>query len=382
MLEELGVGVAAVKAADNEGNASTESQAEMIQRFKAFYFKSRVYRRAAARLKALETLSGEEESIEYSVSRAGLGDRQASYSVSVAAAALPTDASTIQQKDAPSLWYQYKLVQARSFISYWRNPPFMFARMVVLLILSLLFSVLYFDLNVTEQSQVMSAISSRTVSCLFAGVIIGGTSLPVMMRTRAVFIRERSSSMYNAGLWSAAATVTELFWMIWCAFIFQLPLYFMVGMKSTVAAFFQFYLALYTTMAAFLALTQLNAAVAPDIIAAQVIAGMYYGNLFTFSGVTIQAPSVPAGWVWFFNMLPISHLTDFIVSTQLDEENTLIAVQAGTQIIDVPVSTYVAQFMGLSYEGNWNSFGWAMLFIVVVQALAFFATKKLVTAKR
>jgi ABC-type multidrug transport system ATPase subunit len=130
MLEELGVGVTAVKET-TEDNASKETQAEMIQRFKAFYFKSRVYRRTAARIKALETLSGTEEPIEYSVSRVAIEDREVSYSVSVAPAALPTTASTIEQKDAPSMWYQYKLLQARHTISYWRNPPFIFMRMKV-----------------------------------------------------------------------------------------------------------------------------------------------------------------------------------------------------------------------------------------------------------
>ena len=285
MLEELGVGVASLKE-DTGDSGPKESQAEMIQRFKKHYFQSRTARRTMARLHALETLSGVEESIEYSVSRAAIGesDKQQSYSVSVAGAALPTAASTIQQRDMPSLFYQWKQLQARSFVSYWRNPPFLFSRMFVVTIISLIFGCIYFGLEVTSQTNVVSAIAARVISINFGGVTHGATALPVFMNNRAVFYRERASGMYNPGLWAVVGFITEMFFVIFSALFAQIPVYFMVGFKNTAGAFFLYYLTVYTMCMVFISMSMLISAIAPSTPAAGVIQGMYFGFFFTFSG--------------------------------------------------------------------------------------------------
>jgi hypothetical protein len=95
----------------------------------------------------------------------------------------------------------------------------------------------------------------------------------------------------------------------------------------------------------------------------------------------MPAGYVPDGWLWFFRMLPLSHVTDFVTATQFKGVDHLIKVHGDTTYF-VPASAYISDYMSVSYDGYWRSFGYLILFIVVVQGMSFFATKYLVTAKR
>eukprot|EP00456_Euglypha_rotunda_P076606 TRINITY_DN71867_c0_g1_i1.p1 TRINITY_DN71867_c0_g1~~TRINITY_DN71867_c0_g1_i1.p1 ORF type:complete len:126 (-),score=17.01 TRINITY_DN71867_c0_g1_i1:10-336(-) len=66
--------------------------------------------------------------------------------------------------------------------------------------------------------------------------------MPVMIRERAVYYRERSTNMYSPWIYSISIGVVELPPIIFNNLIFLLPFYFMVGFRNDERAFFLHFL--------------------------------------------------------------------------------------------------------------------------------------------
>lgn len=146
---------------------------------------------------------------------------------------------------------------------------------------SVLFGLIYLGVEISSQSNVISAVAARVMLSVFGGFVMASTALPTFLNNRAVFYRERASSMYAPGLWAAVGFVTEcLIWVPIGAFVMQIPAYFMIGMKNTAGAFFQFYLALYLCFVVFISIASGIAAIAPTAPAAGIIQSSAFGYVW------------------------------------------------------------------------------------------------------
>ena len=80
---------------------------------------------------------------------------------------------------------------------------------------------------------VQSVISLISLAALFTGVISMNTVLPVLMRERAVFYRERFSRMYAPEAHSLSYAIAELPWMVFLVMLTYTGFYFMCAPAET-----------------------------------------------------------------------------------------------------------------------------------------------------
>lgn len=291
-----------------------------------------------------------------------------------------------------------------------------------------------------SESSLVSKVAAITVSATFGSLIHGATSLPTMMENRAVFYRERASSMYYPGLWALAGSLTELFWCAIGAFFVQIPAFFLIDLDDDPKLFFKYYFVLFIACFLYTSMSLMLAALAPTTPAAGVLQGVYFGWFFTvrfllssacsnfsnccssfhllfcrlcwvvrpspgssslpfsrslapslrsqFSGVAITRPHIPRGWLWAFRGLPLSHLTEALAMPQFGNCSPLPMCGPQIPIVTNGVTTlryaadYIQEYLGFTFDYYWASVGWLALFVFCVQVLAFIFTTKLVHSHR
>jgi ABC-type multidrug transport system ATPase subunit len=291
-------------------------------------------------------------------------------------AALPTAQAEVRHKEPPAMAYAYWLVQKRMIVGYWRNPPVMFARCVVLTVLSVLFGLIYFDLHPKTQASAISLIAVISTSTVFGSVNHGGSALPNLVNNRVVLYRELASDMYPAWMWGLSGFVNEAFYGIFTTFIVQIPTYFLVGLNNDPAVFFRHYFATWLIIMCYVVMAGFLAAVTPNLAVAGVFQGIYFGLFNTFSGVAIPLPRIPRGWLWFFRIVPSSHVTEALVMNQIRNCSPLplcgpmIDVVQGTNTVSMHLAEFIQDYLGFSFDGYGNAIGWMILFIGVVEILA------------
>ena len=303
-------------------------------------------------------------------------------------AALPTAHTTVAAKNPPSLLYTFLQVQARMIRGYFRNPPVMFTRCIVVCLISILFGLIYFNLQPKTQGNAISLISVISMATIFGSINHAGSSLPNLVQNRVVLYRELSSAVYPAWMWGIAGFVNECVWCIFTAFIVQIPMYFLVGLSLSPAIFFQQYFATYLLCLTYISMSCFLSSACPNLAVAGVFQGVYFGLFNSFSGVAVPYPSVPRGWVWMFRMLPTSHITEALVMPQLGDCSPLplcgplIEVVQGTETKMMYLAEFGKEYLGFSFGGWGSSIGWVILYIVVVQILALIAITRMNFSQR
>jgi len=436
MLEEVGVGVAALKETEVDG--VRETPAELVQRLKAYYLKSPVWEKMKKKIETLEAFEDEvktraregaldvvaagekaaedqvarsqmsraeshmshisddnerEYSVSYNVGGSGPGlTRTYSYSeasgISTVSAAMPDSPTLVSHWVAPSFWTQLGLVVARAFRSYYRNPPFLFGRIRIVTFLSILFGLIYLNLEIKTQSSVVSKIAVVQVTAGFGSLVHAASATPVMMENRPVFYRERSSGMYQPWMWTAAQFIAELWYCLFSSMLLTIPCYFMVGLVNEAAAFFKHWFATYFLCILYVTMSVLVSSIAKTTPIATVIQGMYFGFFFTFSGVAITTPKIPKGYMWLYRGLPMSHLTEALVIPQFrtcepfPQCGALIDVVENDATVQRYANAWLLEYLGFGPDGYWTELGWATIYLLCAMILAFIASTKLVFQSR
>jgi ABC-type multidrug transport system ATPase subunit/ABC-type multidrug transport system permease subunit len=432
MLEEMGVGQAsAVHAAANGVRLGRYDDVKAItERFKKTWLASRQHRATSDLLHRLEAIGAEaglaasastaakdvepEPALESAglhfatpapptivgvdlhsaaAHMAGVPSRAHSYAISVAqssvVAAMPSADSAVAKKESPSLLYAYLRVQKRSTVGYFRNPPVLFVRTSVILGLSIIFGLIYFDLTPRVQANAISLVGVIGISTAFGALNHGGSAQPSMVNNRAVLYREIASDMYKPWMWSLAGFITEGFYSIFTTFAVQIPTYFLVGLDSDAAVFWRHYFIVYLLVMCYIAMASFLSSAAPDNTVAGIYQTIYFGIFNIFSGISVPLPRVPRGWLWFFRIIPTSHTTETLVMNQIRNCSPLplcgpmIETVEGTATRIQHLPEFLSSYFGYSMsDGYGNTVGWLFLFIVVVQTLAFLSITAFNWSKR
>lgn len=127
------------------------------------------------------------------------------------------DPLSISGRYAIPIRVQERVLIRKFFISYWRAPQYNLVRMVLTLIIALVYGSIYWGAgdvpkaperaNVNDVQNIMGILYS---SVSFMGMSNMMNILPVLSEERAVFYRERASSMYSSFPYAIAAGTVEI----------------------------------------------------------------------------------------------------------------------------------------------------------------------------
>ncbi|XP_050375574.1 ABC transporter G family member 23 [Argentina anserina] len=125
-------------------------------------------------------------------------------------------------------------------------------------------------------------------------------ALPIYLQERRVLMKEASRGAYKVSSYMIANTVVFLPFLFAVAILFAVPVYWLVGLNPSAAAFafFTFVVWLIVLMASSLVL--FLSAVSPDFISGNSLICTVLGAFFLFSGYFIPKESIPKYWLFMY----------------------------------------------------------------------------------
>ncbi|KAH8684374.1 putative ABC transporter G family member 11 [Tricladium varicosporioides] len=215
-----------------------------------------------------------------------------------------------------SYLYHLKLVTARASVSLWRTPEYGNTRLINHISVGLITGLAYLNIG-----------NSRADLQYRVFVIFQLTVLPSMILSqiqprfelaRTIFMREKSSEMYEKGVFLLSVTIAELPHIIVCSVIFFICMYFPTSFsRIPEKSSFQFLMVVLTELfSVFLGLTV--AALTPSAYIASLFTPFLLVTFSLFCGVTVPPPSIPKFWrAWLYRLNPFTYLVGGMMETEL-----------------------------------------------------------------
>ncbi|RYY30949.1 ABC transporter permease, partial [archaeon] len=217
---------------------------------------------------------------------------------------------------ARNTFFQMYCLLGRVYRSYWRNVGYNYVRLTTLAGLMLLFGVIYYKLDGNSLGGVQSLVSVMFMTTAFIGLTGMNTGLPVQIKSRPVFYRERFSYYYGPEVYAFTNILAELPWILLVCLTSIPIIYFMVGFNPDGGAFFFYALVTFIFSVVFTSIAQFSSALMPSIQIAQAVIGLIIPLLFLFGGLFLREPSIPRGWKWMHIIDPITYALEALVAPQ------------------------------------------------------------------
>lgn len=184
------------------------------------------------------------------------------------------------------------LINTRLCTIYWRSPAYNRQRMVIYVAIALILGSIFLPEtwapNHYTETQMTSLLSTTFISFIITGVLAINSVLPVMLKIRDSFYRQRQSGMVDDVSFSLALGVAEKWFIVVSSFLFCavfLPcagLGLEVGRAISFSGIFCFNTAIYSYVGqAFMCLV-------PGMPQAQILASIFIGLNNFFSGLIVR----------------------------------------------------------------------------------------------
>jgi ABC-type multidrug transport system ATPase subunit/ABC-type multidrug transport system permease subunit len=293
---------------------------------------------------------------------------------------------------ARSFGTQLWTILVRSHRAHLRDVAYNCGRIGVLLVLYILFGIIYFDLDTSDEGGVQSMVAVVFMTTIFTGIICMNGVMPVRVRERSVSFRERSSFMYDGVPYAIAHAVMEIPWVSLIAFVTVLPLYFLVGMVPTAGSFLFHVLINILVSYAFLSFGQMVACVCSTIQTAQAGTSAFIPIAFLFGGLYLPFPQIPVYWQWAYHINPVAFAIQSVIAPQFERRGCTgpyptgdcpsITAFRGTYFEQIDTLSYVENKYDVTYEGRLTAAVYLAMFCVGAQGLHVLAGKYVNTVNR
>jgi ABC-type multidrug transport system ATPase subunit len=133
---------------------------------------------------------------------------------------------------------------------------------------------------------------------------------------RPILAKHRAFALYHPAAICIAQVVADLPILLFQVTHFGLVLYFMVGLKSTAAAFFTYLVTNFFTALSMTAMFRLIGAAFPTFDAATKVSGLTIVSCFVYTGYMITKPEMHPWFVWIFWINPMAYGFDSLLSNE------------------------------------------------------------------
>ncbi|KAF9228275.1 pleiotropic drug resistance ABC transporter [Gyrodon lividus] len=252
---------------------------------------------------------------------------------------------------ATSWMHQLVALTQRGFESYWRNPTYIFAKLILGISGGLLVGLTFFQTENTLQG------TQNKLFSIFMAMVL---SVPLAQQLQSMFInirtvyevRERPSRMYS---WTALITsqvLIEIPWNILASTLFFCCWYWTVGYETSRAGFTYLMYAVvfplyYTTMG------QAVAAMAPTAIISSLLFSALFSFVIMFNGV-LQPFSQLGWWRWTYRVSPLTYMIEGLLGQAIGRQPINCS---STELVTLqpPSGTTCGAYMGpyLAHAGGY-----------------------------
>ncbi|XP_022731477.1 ABC transporter G family member 23 [Durio zibethinus] len=125
-------------------------------------------------------------------------------------------------------------------------------------------------------------------------------ALPIYLQERRVLMKEASRGAYRISSYMIANTIVFMPFLMAVAILFAVPVYWIVGLNPSIAAFTFFIFVVWLIILMASSLVLFLSAVSPDFIAGNSLICTVLGAFFLFSGYFIPKDSIPKYWLFMY----------------------------------------------------------------------------------
>ncbi|WFD22771.1 hypothetical protein MEQU1_001448 [Malassezia equina] len=243
-------------------------------------------------------------------------------------------------------------VTKRAFIAYWRNPLYLYTKMMLNVVSGLVVGSSFW-----KQGQQFSiiALQNRLFACFLA--LVAATSLsqhlqPEFIRLRGLYeVREKPSKMYAWPVMVTSAMLVEIPWNIVGGTVYWIPWYYLIkyptdskhaGYSWGIYMLFQFF---YCTFA------QSMAAISPNAMISSILFSTFFSFVILFCGVVQPPPQLPSFWrSWMFRLSPFTWIMEGILGNAIGGTEVQCAPDELQEIVPPPGMNCAEYLRGFTTE--------------------------------
>ncbi|EFX01574.1 ABC multidrug transporter [Grosmannia clavigera kw1407] len=210
---------------------------------------------------------------------------------------------------------QVRACVIRQYQVLWGDKPTLIARQCVCLVMVLIVGSLFY--NAADDSL---GLFLKGGALFFSLVFFTMLAMPEVMNSfegRPIMMEQRHAALFNPAAFCIAQISADVPMTLFIVSYFSLVLYFMVGLKETPAAFFTFWILLFTISMTITALCRAVGALCRTFDAASKIMGILMIAFLTYSGYMIFKPKMHPWFVWIYWISPMSYAFDALLSNEL-----------------------------------------------------------------
>uniref|UniRef100_K3WZJ5 ABC transporter domain-containing protein n=1 Tax=Globisporangium ultimum (strain ATCC 200006 / CBS 805.95 / DAOM BR144) TaxID=431595 RepID=K3WZJ5_GLOUD len=201
-----------------------------------------------------------------------------------------------------SFWENtWTLIRRESMVTM-RNTPALMGRAVMMILMGLVYSVTFFQLNPTQVQVVMGIVFATVLFLSLSQMAL----IPIFVAGRDVFYKQRHANFYRTSSYVLANSISQIPFVLAETLVFGTMVYWMCGFHSSGSAYIVFELLLFLSDLAFGAWFFFIAAISPNIHMANPIANVSVLFFMLFAGFVVLKSQIPDYFIWLYWLSPIS----------------------------------------------------------------------------
>jgi ABC-type multidrug transport system ATPase subunit/ABC-type multidrug transport system permease subunit len=246
---------------------------------------------------------------------------------------------------------QCGLLMKRANYTYWRSPEFSLSRILVILMVSVIISMCFWQQEYSTAAEIQSRISAISFIIMLAGALNLFQIMPFTIEKRALFYREIGSGMYSRMASNLTDIVVEIPYLIGETIIGVNIVYWCIGFQATADAFFFYtavfflYIFLMTSLGIFFAVLM------PDALSAQLLASVAFQIFQLFAGVIVPYDKLPDYYKFLYYFSPQHYSTEALITTQFIDDHNLVCNPSGKIVTEAFIPLFNNKIC--SEDGLW-----------------------------
>ncbi|KAL4932505.1 putative ABC multidrug transporter [Aspergillus undulatus] len=219
---------------------------------------------------------------------------------------------------ATSRWYQFKLVLHRLMIKLWREPDYMWNKMILHIFAALFSGFTFWKMGNGTFDMQLRLFAIFNFIFVAPGCI--NQMQPFFLQNRDIFeTREKKSKTYHWLAFIAAQTVSEIPYLIICATLYFACWYFVAGFPVEASISGHIYLQMIFYEFLYTSIGQAIAAYAPNEYFAAIMNPIFIGaGMISFCGVVVPYDSMQPFWrYWIYYLDPFTYLVGGLLTPVL-----------------------------------------------------------------
>ncbi|GJN70074.1 hypothetical protein PLICBS_004126 [Purpureocillium lilacinum] len=267
------------------------------------------------------------------------------------------EAAEVKEYDkefALPLLRQFRYVAKRAFQQYFRQPEYIFTKLVSGIVSGLFIGFSFWKADNTQQGFQNALFSIFLLYTIFPTLV--NQIMPKFVVQRSLYeVRERPSRVYSWKVFILSQMLVEVPWQIllgicaWASFYF--PVFGTTETSQSQSLTLLFVIQFYMYAAS---MAQMVVAAAPEPALGALFATLMFGLTFIFNGVMQPPDALPGFWLFMWRVSPFTYYVGGVASTALHGRRIQCS-DAELSVVDPPAGQtcgqYFAEFL-ISAPGN------------------------------